>query len=132
MTNRLATLNSRTGDSQAVPSKENDTVTRDAGGPATVPEPASLRLLYRPKEAAALLGISESTLYGLVRRGLLRGVYVLGSRRFHHADLMAFADSLTSAPPAVWRASGARRPKQGGAPLDKQRPSPSHPETLAA
>ena len=45
------------------------------------------KLLYRPKEAAAVLGISRDKLYDLIRAGRLRSVKD-GGARFITADAL--------------------------------------------
>jgi excisionase family DNA binding protein len=45
------------------------------------------KLLYRPKEAAAALGISKSVLYGLIRSNRIRSVKD-GKFRFITADAL--------------------------------------------
>jgi len=52
------------------------------------------RLLLKPEEAAAALGIGRSKLYELLSAGRIPSVKVDGSRRIALADLEAFVESL--------------------------------------
>lgn len=55
------------------------------------------QLLFSVKEAAALLGIAESTLYHLAKDGTVQSVQLRRGRgdvRFRRADLERFLDSL--------------------------------------
>jgi len=51
-------------------------------------------LLLRPPEAAALLGISRSKLYDLLKAGALRSVTIDAARRIPYADLAAYVEGL--------------------------------------
>ena len=46
------------------------------------------KLLYRPREAAAVLGISKTVLYGLIRANRIRSIKD-GKFRFITADALA-------------------------------------------
>ena len=112
MGNAQLTLKRKTASQPSLHSVRAAEVEVDSGEPATSPPCVGPdRLLYRPEEAAEALGISESTLYALVRKKEIPGVYLGASRRFRRADLEAFAESLSDSPSAVGRATGARRPK---------------------
>ena len=52
------------------------------------------KLLYRVKEVAADLSLSRSTVYELVRSGVLPSVRIGGSRRIRGEDLARYVDSL--------------------------------------
>jgi excisionase family DNA binding protein len=52
------------------------------------------RLLYRPEEAAQVLGLSRARLYELMARGEVRSVKIGASRRVPLADLEAFVQRL--------------------------------------
>jgi excisionase family DNA binding protein len=61
----------------------------------------STPLLLSPIEAALTLGISRSTLYELMAKGLLRSVRIGRARRICHADVERLSDtgaSLKDAP----------------------------------
>jgi excisionase family DNA binding protein len=59
--------------------------------PASTPP---LKLLYTPVEAAHALGISRSSLYGLLGRGELRSVRLGGDASAAAEALTAFVDTL--------------------------------------
>jgi excisionase family DNA binding protein len=52
------------------------------------------RILYRPGEAAAVLGLSRARLYQLLAAGELGSVKIGGSRRIPTADLQAYVSRL--------------------------------------
>lgn len=52
------------------------------------------KLLYTPREAAALLGISRSSLYVLLARGDVASIYIGASRRITTAALDEFVARL--------------------------------------
>ncbi|MEV5413606.1 helix-turn-helix domain-containing protein [Thermopolyspora sp. NPDC052614] len=52
------------------------------------------KLLHRPKEAAAVLGMSRTAVFRLIRTGELRSVKYEGYRLIPAAALEAFARSL--------------------------------------
>ncbi len=52
------------------------------------------KLLYRVNEVAANLSLSRSTVYELVRSGVLPSVRIGGSRRIRGEDLARFVESL--------------------------------------
>ena len=52
------------------------------------------KLLYRVNEVAADLSLSRSTVYALVRSGVLPSVRIGGSRRIRGEDLARYVDSL--------------------------------------
>lgn len=54
------------------------------------------RLLLRPEEAAALLGIGRTTVYGLLRTGELHSVQIGTSRRIAADELVSYVERLTS------------------------------------
>ena len=54
------------------------------------------KVLLTPVEAAALLGIGRTKLYGLLRRGELLSVRLGGSRRIPRSAVDAFVHSLIS------------------------------------
>ncbi|MGW1224222.1 helix-turn-helix domain-containing protein [Streptomyces sp. NPDC002530] len=53
------------------------------------------RLLYRPEEAAVLLGIGRSTLYELMTAGLLEYVKLGRCRRIRRSALEQYVANLT-------------------------------------
>ena len=55
-------------------------------------------LLYPMAEAAAMLGISRSNLYGLLRAGRLCSVRIGSRRLIPRASLETFVESLATAP----------------------------------
>ncbi len=57
-------------------------------------EAGGFRLLLRPEEAAAVLGIGRTTLYDLLRTGQLPSVRIGASRRVPVRALHTFVDSL--------------------------------------
>ncbi|MER6500193.1 helix-turn-helix domain-containing protein [Streptomyces sp. NPDC001455] len=52
------------------------------------------RLLYRPEEAAELLGIGRSTLYELMTAGLVEYVKLGRCRRIRRSALEQYVDGL--------------------------------------
>ena len=50
--------------------------------------------LYRPKDAAVILGVSRTMVYDLMRDGLLPYVRIGADRRIRAVDLTAYIDSL--------------------------------------
>jgi excisionase family DNA binding protein len=52
------------------------------------------KLLYRVSEVAAFLSLSRTTVYELVRTGVLPSVRIGGSRRIRGEDLARYVDSL--------------------------------------
>ncbi len=52
------------------------------------------KLLYRVNEVAADLSLSRSTVYELVRTGVLPSVRIGGSRRIRGEDLARYVGSL--------------------------------------
>ena len=51
-------------------------------------------LLLGVEEAAVMLGIGRSTLYGLLRRGELRAIHIGRSTRLTMAELERYVDAL--------------------------------------
>lgn len=51
------------------------------------------RIAYRPKEAAELVGVSETTIRDAYRSGALRVHYLTSQPRITHADLMAWVEA---------------------------------------
>ena len=60
----------------------------------TVPVPRHGRLLLRPEDAAEMLSLSRTTVYGLLRSGSLRSVKVGGLRRIPFDALEEFVLQL--------------------------------------
>lgn len=58
--------------------------------------PVAQRLLVRPDEAAALLGVGRSTVYVLLRRGELPVVHVGRAARIPMAAIARFVERQTS------------------------------------
>ena len=54
----------------------------------------SEKLLYRVNEVASDLSLSRSTVYELVRSGVLPSVRIGGSRRIRGEDLARYVESL--------------------------------------
>ncbi len=52
------------------------------------------KLLYRVNEVASDLSLSRSTVYELVRSGVLPSVRIGGSRRIRGEDLARYVESL--------------------------------------
>jgi len=52
------------------------------------------KLLYRVTEVAASLSLSRSTVYELVRSGVLPSVRIGGARRIQGEDVARYVDSL--------------------------------------
>ena len=50
------------------------------------------RVAYTPREAAAMLGISERMLWGMSKRGEIRSVKVGRLVRYYRPDLVAFME----------------------------------------
>ena len=57
-------------------------------------EKLNVKLLYRVNEVAAGLSLSRSTVYELVRSGVLPSVRIGGSRRIRGEDLARYVESL--------------------------------------
>jgi excisionase family DNA binding protein len=57
----------------------------------------SERLLFRPEEAANVLGLGRSTVYQLIGSGALRSVKVGGARRVSATALAEFVAGLDMA-----------------------------------
>ena len=53
-----------------------------------------VRLLYRPEEAAAVLGLGRTKVYELMAKGSLRSVKVGGARRVSATALADFVAEL--------------------------------------
>ena len=77
-----------------------------AGRPAKPVSPANqdgseaLRLLLTPEEAAQVLGVGRTTVYGLLRTGQLASVRIGSARRVSVQAMEEFVDRLTvRAPP---------------------------------
>ena len=70
---------------------------RAAEQPASAEEPVQPRLLT-VAQAAAALGLGESTVHGLIRRGLLGSRKIGSARRVPVADLDAFVNGLPVEP----------------------------------
>ena len=56
-----------------------------------------LPILYTPKQAANVLGISRSTVYNLLNRGSLGSVHIGRSRRIAQSHVNRFIDELMDA-----------------------------------
>ena len=76
---------------------------RMRGTPQPSPAPARQQdlqrpLAYRPKEAAALIGISRATLYTLIASGSIKARKFGGGTLISRSDLEAYLDGLPSLP----------------------------------
>lgn len=61
----------------------------------SLPRPADpAKLLLKPEEAAAVLGIGRTTLFALVKEKRLAAVKIGNLRRFRRSDLQSFVDHL--------------------------------------
>lgn len=49
--------------------------------------PPAVKMLYRAEEAASLLSISRTAVFGLIRDGELRAVKIGGRRRIPHSSI---------------------------------------------
>ena len=58
--------------------------------------PHNARLLLTTEEAAEVLNISRTTVYGLLRDGALRAVHIGRSTRLPHAELVRYVDALSA------------------------------------
>ena len=56
-----------------------------------------LPILYTPKQAAYVLGISRSTVYTLLKGGQLGSVHIGRSRRIAQAHMTRYIDELLGA-----------------------------------
>jgi excisionase family DNA binding protein len=63
-------------------------------------------LLLTPEQAAELLHIGRTTLYGLLRDGALRAVHIGRLCRVPHAELVRYVETLAAGMTAGARASG--------------------------
>lgn len=92
------------------------------GSPASV---AQARLLYRPDEAAELLGVSPRTLWSISQpRGELPVVRIGSVTRYAHADLVSYIDRAKNNPP---RRRPARRESNEASRREKAKPGQSRP-----
>lgn len=70
---------------------------------------ASDALLLTPEEAAQVLRVGRTTIYGLIKAGELRPVHIGRSCRLARAELERYVDRLqTPPPPARRRRRGSR------------------------
>ena len=58
--------------------------------------PRNARLLLTTEEAADVLNISRTTVYGLLREGVLRAVHIGRSTRVPHAELVRYVEALAA------------------------------------
>lgn len=65
-------------------------------GPPPQPKPPIERVLYKEREAAAVLNCSQRTVRNLADRGELPRVRFLASVRYDRADLLAFIERSKS------------------------------------
>lgn len=65
------------------------------------------QILFRPEEAAAILGVGRTKFYELVRRGLIETVAIDGCTRVTRRALNAYVDSLPTRVPPSRRSVGA-------------------------
>ena len=56
-----------------------------------------LPILYTPKQAASVLGISRSTIYNLLKGGKLGSVHIGRSRRIAQVHMTRYIDDLMDA-----------------------------------
>ena len=56
-----------------------------------------LPILYTPKQAASVLGISRSTVYNLLKGGQLGSVHIGRSRRIAQAHMTRYIEELMGA-----------------------------------
>jgi excisionase family DNA binding protein len=56
-----------------------------------------LPILYTPKQAASVLGISRSTVYNLLKGGQLGSVHIGRSRRIAQAHMTRYIEELMDA-----------------------------------
>lgn len=56
-----------------------------------------LPILYTPKQAASVLGISRSTLYNLLKEGHLGSIHIGRSRRIAQEHMTKYIDELMDA-----------------------------------
>jgi excisionase family DNA binding protein len=54
---------------------------------ASAAAPPAAKILYRVEEAATLLSISRTAVFGLIRSGDLRAVKIGGRRRIPHSSI---------------------------------------------
>ena len=74
------------------------------------------KLLYRPREAAAVLGISKTILYGLIRANRIRSIKD-GKFRFITADALHAQRDHARIPPPPRRALPDHGQRQPAAPV---------------
>lgn len=55
------------------------------------------KLLYRPEEAARLLGVGRTRVFELIRTGELESIRVRSSRRIAALSLVRYVESLLAA-----------------------------------
>jgi len=58
------------------------------------PAAPAVKMLYRTEEAASLLSISRTAVYGLIRDGKLRAVKIGGRRRIPHSSIEDYVRQL--------------------------------------
>lgn len=66
---------------------------------STISAPATIEPLLSPREASLALGVSVSTLYGLIRRGALKAPIHLSPKlsRFPQSEIVAYIQLRTQA-----------------------------------
>lgn len=74
--------------------------------------PTRRRLMYSPEEAADLLGVSRTTVYGLMKDAELHRIHIGRSCRISDAELVRFVSDRD-------RRSSTRRAKNAGAAVDE-------------
>jgi excisionase family DNA binding protein len=80
------------------------------GDPQPLQErPAGDALLLTPEEAAQVLRVGRTTIYGLIKAGELRPVHIGRSCRLARAELERYVDRLQAPPPKP----PARRRRRG-------------------
>ena len=73
------------------------------------------RILYRPAEAAATLGLSRTRLYQLLAAGEIGSVKIGTSRRIPAAELAAFVDRKREEPVSMESPQATREVARGRA-----------------
>ncbi len=73
-----------------------DTFQRPQGAQAAVEQKGPSRLAFTAKETAELLGVSDATVYRLLKRGLLRCSLALRTKLISKKEIERFLESSSS------------------------------------
>ncbi|WP_419751020.1 helix-turn-helix domain-containing protein [Geodermatophilus sp. CPCC 206100] len=86
------------------------------GDPQPLQEPAGDALLLTPEEAARVLRVGRTTIYGLIKAGELQPIHIGRSCRLPRAELERYVNRLQPPPPVP----PARPRRRGSRPTTNQ------------